>query len=310
MRALLAAAAIILGGCDGGATGGGAAPILVFGRTGVGPGEFNYPRAAVAAPGGRLYVVDKGGRIQCLTQTGESLLSWRMPEIGAGKPTGLGIAPDGRLFAADTHYNRVLIFDPSGEQVGEFGSPGDGPGQFRLPTDVAIDPAGFVYVAEYGGNDRVSKFSPDLEYLLSFGGREVGEGRLERPQSLVIASDNTIWIADACNHRVCRFDADGRFRSAFGRVGNAPGELRFPYNVDLLSDGTLVVCEYGNNRVQRFDAEGHSLGTWGLAGRRAGELAYPWARAVGRDDRVLIVDSGNNRVQVIDGRAARTWSRP
>ena len=95
-----------------------------------------------------------------------------------------------------------------------------------------------------------------------------------------------------------------------GHLVGAPGELRFPYNVDLLSDGTLVVCEYGNNRVQRFDTDGRSLGTWGQAGRRPGELAYPWALVVGQGDRVLIVDSGNNRVQVIDGRAARTWSRP
>ncbi|MFQ5806963.1 MAG: hypothetical protein ACE5I3_10990 [Phycisphaerae bacterium] len=285
-------------------------PLSLFGRTGMGPLEFNYPRAAAINSEGRLYIVDKAGRIQALTQSGEFVLGWRMPEIKIGKPTGLGIGPDSKVYAADTHYSRVLIFTPDGRRVGEFGTLGEGPGQFRLPTDVAVDPAGFIYVSEYGGNDRISKFSPQHEYLFSFGGHEEGEAGLQRPQALLIGPDGTIWVADSCNHRICRFDAEGRLLDAFGRAGHAIGELWFPYNIDLLSDGTLVVCEFGNNRVQRFDASGRSLGTWGAAGRRPGQLAYPWALAVGRDDRVFIVDSGNNRVQVIAGTAGRTWYRP
>jgi DNA-binding beta-propeller fold protein YncE len=285
-------------------------PLLVFGRTGMGPLEFNYPRAAAMDAEGRLYIVDKAGRIQALTQTGEFVLDWRMPEIDAGKPTGLGIGPDGNVYAADTHYSRVLIFSPDGRRLGGFGTFGEGPGQFRLPTDVAIDRDGFIYVGEYGGNDRVSKFSPQQEYLFSFGGPGAGEASLRRPQALLLGPDNTVWVADACNHRICHFDTDGRYLGAFGRPGRRTGELWFPYNIDMLSDGTLVVCEYGNNRVQRFDSAGRSLGTWGAAGRRPGQLAYPWALVVGEDDRIFIVDSGNNRVQVIAGRSRRTWYRP
>lgn len=317
----LALVACAPGGCRPDAAPGAVPPLLAFGRTGMGPLEFNYPRAAAIGPAGRLYIVDKAGRIQALTQAGEFVLAWRVPEIDAGKPTGLGIGPDGKVYAADTHYARVLIFDRDGRQVGEFGTFGEGPGQFRLPTDVAIDPEGFIYVSEYGGNDRVSKFSPltrksrvkgepECEYLFSFGGGDAGEARMQRPQALLIGPDNTIWVADSCNHRICQFDSNGGFLGTFGRPGHDAGELWFPYNLDFLSDGTLVVCEYGNNRVQRFDTSGRSLGTWGAAGRRPGQLAYPWALAVGEDDRIFIVDSGNNRVQVIAGTARRTWHKP
>ena len=285
-------------------------PLLVFGRTGMGPGEFSYPRAAVAAPDGRVYIVDKAARIQCYSRGGEFLFDWRMPLKDAGKPTGLGVDRDGNVYVADTHYARVLVFDSGGRLLSEFGTFGEGPGQFKLPTDVVVDHEGYVYVSEYGGNDRVSKFSPSGAYLLSFGGRDAGEARLKRPQSLLADSDGSIWVADSCNHRVCRFDADGRFLSAFGHPGREPGELRFPYGLDMLSDGTLIVTEYGNNRVQRFDREGRSLGTWGVAGRRPGELAYPWAAVVAKDDRVVIIDSGNNRVQVIDGLSRKTWQTP
>ncbi len=307
IRLVITLAASAAAGCRPGTTPGAAPPLLLFGRTGMGPLEFNYPRAAAINTDGRLYIVDKAGHIQALTQTGEFVLDWCMPEIDAGKPTGLGIAPDGTVYAADTHYARVMIFTPDGRPAGILGALGEGPGQFRLPTDVAIDREGFIYVSEYGGNDRISKFSPRREFLFSFGGRDAGEASLERPQALLIDPDNTLWVADSCNHRICHFDAHGHFLGAFGRAGHEIGELWFPYNLDLLSDGTLVVCEYGNNRVQRFDRTGRSLGTWGAAGRNPGQLAYPWALAVGDDDRILIVDSGNNRVQVIAGRAGRTW---
>lgn len=272
----------------------------IFGRTGLGAGEFSYPRAAVMGAGQRLYVVDKAGRVQAFTSDGQYVLEWRMPAWEAGKPTGLGVGPQGWVYAADTHYSRVMVFEPDGRMVGTFGSRGEGPGQFILPTDVAVDAAGYVYVGEYSGNDRISKFSPDWEYLFSFGGPEAGEARLQRPQSLVLAADGTLWVADACNHRICHFSAEGDLLGVFGRNGSGAGELRFPYGIDLLSDGTLVVAEYGNNRMQRFDVKGRSLGIWGRAGRHPGELAYPWAVVVGSGDEVFVIDSGNNRVQVLD----------
>lgn len=284
-----------------------AGPQAVFGRTGLGPGEFSYARAAVVTPAGQLFVVDKAARIQCFDEAGVFLRAWRMPEWEAGKPTGLGVGPDGRLYVADTHYSRVMVFEQDGNLVGQFGTRGTGPGEFIMPTDVVVDAAGGVYVSEYGGNDRISKFSADWQYEFSFGGRDAGPGRLQRPQGLLLNEDGTLWVTDACNHRVCRFSADGQFRGAFGRSGSGAGELRFPYGIDRLSDGTLLVVEYGNNRVQRFDRDGRSLGIWGEAGRGPAQLAYPWAVATGSQDRVYVIDSGNNRVQILAGRAPGVW---
>ncbi len=298
---LLAAAWIfaLLVGCDPPGSDVAIPPRDAFGRTGYGPGEFSYPRAATIAPNGDLYVVDKTARIQRFSPEGNLLREWRMPEWEAGKPTGVGIAPDGRLFAADTHYARVIAFAPDGTEVARFGSFGIEDGQFRLPTDVAIAADGTIFVGEYSGNDRISRFTPEYEYIDSFGGAEDGEAALRRPQGLCIAPDNTLWVADSGNHRICRFSFEGELLSSFGERGRGPGQFRFPYNVERLSDGSLIVVEYGNNRVQRFDSSGRYLGGWGRAGREPGELAYPWAVAVGPNDRIYVIDSGNNRVQII-----------
>lgn len=305
MRALLlftvAALAGGAAGCERGAPGGMRPAALVIGRTGRGAGEFSYPRAAVWSPLGRLYVVDKTGRIQFFAPDGGHLGGWAMPQIDAGKPTGLGVGPDGRIYVADTHYGRVMVFEPDGRRAAEFGAFGTGPGQFKLPTDVAVGPDGRIYVGEYGGNDRISIFTRDYQYVRSFGGPDAGAARLNRPQSLHFAVDRTLWVADACNHRICRFDAEGALLGAFGGLGDAPGEFRFPYNAETLADGSLVVVEYGNNRVQHLTRNGEPLGMWGQAGREPGQLAYPWALAVAPEERIYIVDSGNNRVQVPDG---------
>lgn len=303
---LAALAMLVAGGCEEeGATNG---LIGVFGRTGMGPGEFSYPRAAVRGAGGDFFVVDKTARIQRFTPEGEFVLAWQMPESKAGKPTGLGVDAEGRIYAADTHYSRVVVFTPEGEIVGMFGSRGRGPGQFVMPTDVAVDAAGNIYVGEYGGNDRISKFSPEWDYIESIGGPESGESLLRRPQSLLIDDDGMLWVADACNHRICCFDTEGRLRLAFGRNGTGPGDLHFPYGIELMADGTLVVSEYGNNRLQRFDRSGRPLGIWGAAGRDVGQLAYPWAVVSGDAGRLYVLDSGNNRVQVIDGSRSEIWT--
>lgn len=306
---LLVSILLALAGCSESATSD--SPVLqTFGRTGLGPGELSYPRAAALVPGGDLYVVDKSGRIVRFGKSGEARSEWFMPEYKAGKPTGLGIAADGRVFAADTHYARVSVFSPDGTLLNTFGEWGDGPGQFRLPTDVAVSRDGSIYVSEYGGNDRISKFTSDWTYLFSFGCRNDPEAQTERPQSLLIDDDGSVWVADSCNHRILHFTADGKFLGKFGQVGSGAGDLRFPYSIDRLADGTLVVSEYGNNRIQRFNMAGLSLGTWGTAGRRPGEVANPWAAVTGGEARVYVIDSGNNRVQVFDGLRPESWRPP
>ena len=61
-------------------------PEFLFGRSGMGPGEFNYPRAAAWSPGGDFYVIDKGGHLQALKPDGSPICGWMMPAVDAGRP--------------------------------------------------------------------------------------------------------------------------------------------------------------------------------------------------------------------------------
>lgn len=274
--------------------------VAIFGDVGLGPGSFSYPRAITADPSGSVLVVDKSGRVQRFGLDGSFQSVWRMPEFEKGKPVGLTVHRDGRIFVADTHYHRVSVFDRDGSLITSFGHEGDGPGEFQLPTDVAIDDDGFIYVSEYQGNDRITKWTPDFEYVGAFGEEPVDGVRLSRPAGIDIDREQTLWVADACNHRIVRFDLDGNFLTTFGGFGDEPGRLRYPYDVTVAPDGTIMVCEYEGNRLQWFSKDGRSLRTWGGSGRQPGRLFAPWGATYGADGHVFVVDSLNSRIQIIN----------
>lgn len=273
--------------------------IGVFGDVGLGPGAFSYPRAITAEPTGSIFVIDKNGRIQRFNEDGAFETFWRMPETERGKPVGVSIHPDGRIFVADTHYHRVTIFDRDGTPLGSFGGEGTGDGEFLLPTDVAFDASGVIYVSEYQGNDRISKWSPDLHFIEAIGEGEIEGSRLRRPTAIEIDDEETLWIADACNHRIVRLSLDGELLTTFGRFGTEPGELRYPYDLSISPDQTIMVCEYEGNRLQWFSKDGRSLRLWGTSGRKPGELFAPWGATYGPQGRVYVVDSLNSRIQIV-----------
>jgi ABC-type Fe3+ transport system permease subunit/DNA-binding beta-propeller fold protein YncE len=300
MAFLLAVGVLIPAGCDQ-VNDDAASVRTIFGATGLGPGEFSYPRAIAVSPvDGRVFVVDKTARIQRFSPDGAYETLWRMPEYDFGKPTGLCVDRQNRVWVADTHYARVIAFDRDGRELFRFGSRGEGPGQFIFPTHVALDRDGYIYVGEYGGDDRISKFSPDRVFVTAFADKSSGPGWVERPTALHFDDQDVLWVADACHHRICRFDRSGRFLSAFGAPGDAPDQFNYPYGLALHPDGSLVIADRGNNRLAGYDRAGRFLRLWGSPGRAKGQLQQPWSVAVGVDGRVYCLDSWNNRVQVID----------
>jgi len=272
----------------------------VFGHMGLAPGEFSYPRAITTDGDYSVLVVDKAGRIQRFDRDGNYLEGWTMPETAAGKPVGLAVHPDGRVFVADTHYHRVVVFDRHGTQLVSFGREGTGDGEFLLPTDVAFDANGFIYVSEYQGNDRITKWSADLMFVGVIGHEPIDGLRLSRPAGIEIDDEQTLWVADACNHRVVRFSLDGKVLTTFGGFGNEPGKMRYPYDIAVTPEHTILVCEYEGNRLHWFTKDGVSLRVWGEPGRRAGTLHSPWGVACSAGGRVFVVDSENYRVQIIE----------
>jgi len=290
------ACACAAAGCGGGAS---STPDLVWGVHGTRPGWLHKPRVAAFDAEDRLYLADLTDRIQVFDRDGNYLRGWRTPDFNVDGPSGLTVDRLGRLLVADTHFYRVLVYDPEGKllfQIGD-GVQGTTPGRFGYPTDVVIDKAGNFYVAEYGENDRIQVFSPDGTWLRQWGGHGYEPGEFLRPRALAIDEDERLYVADSCNHRIQVFDLQGNLLKLWGSRGAGPGEMSYPYDLSLGDDGSLYVCEYGNSRVQKFRRDGEPLGVWGRAGRGDGELYNPWALAVDSRGAVSVIDSNNHRVQ-------------
>jgi len=339
---------ILLSACERAPKAGEAIPIVQkFGEVGDGWGQVSYPRA-IDTDEGSVWVVDKLARVQRFNaKTGVTQGGWRMPQWQVGKPTGVtawapkGSSNDAFVFVPDTHYHRVCVYRVTrrgvdhareiGELVAQFGSYGEGPGQFVYPTDVVVianaagDGVERLLVSEYGGNDRINVYQRkdakapgaggDYEFVTSFGkfgiaGEDDADGSLvfNRLQSIALdATRNEIVLTDACNHRIGRVTIDGKLVAWYGCSPSSPRasdpamkdqpRLLYPYGLAVASDGTALVAEFGGVRVHRVDlATGASLGTYGKQGRNDGELLTPWGVAVAGDD-VFVLDSGNNRVQ-------------
>ena len=275
--------------------------ITIWGGKGNSSGQFIKPRALVFSPRHRLYVVDLTGRIQSFTSAGKWLHSFRTPKIARGKPTGLGVSPQGNIYVADTHYHRILCYNPDGKLLFQFGHYGTAAHEFVYVTDVAVDLQGFIYVGQYGDAlgkyDRIQKFSRNGRFLNAWGKRGRGPGEFERPMSIAVEADGNILVADACNHRIQRFTNNGQFIEQWGTPGDAPGQLRYPYGIAVAADGAIYVSEFGNNRIQKFTSAGKSLALFGMPGRFPGMFANPWDIAIGADGEIYVADALNHRIQ-------------
>lgn len=63
--------------------------------------------------------------------------------------------------------------------VKAWGSFGSGPGQFFLPSGIAVGPTGDVYVCD-SGNHRIQKFDNDGNFLLQWGGARKRSGTIRQ----------------------------------------------------------------------------------------------------------------------------------
>lgn len=314
--------------------------IQVLGESGTQLGQFVYPRGMdLYQDDGhpRAVIVDKTARIQVMDlETGSILGSVHTPKWDRGKPTGITVAVSAinkdnlAVYVADTHEHRVLMYElplpdveipvPTEPDM-SFGSFGEDPGQFIYPTDIAVetDESGQVshlYVSEYGGNDRISRFEVVrdtdqveliYEYQIGVAGEEVDASdhpnALSRPQSIELWTNpegqREIILTDASHHRVGRMTIEGELVSWFGDpLDTTEDAFRFPYGITILDDATALISEFGGNRIRCINLEsGETIWRYGVGGRSEGQLAQPWACGV-NGNQLVILDSGNSRVQI------------
>jgi len=236
----------------------------------------------------RVYAFNRGEHpVMVFDRDGTFVNSW-----GEGlfaRPHGLFIGADDAAYCTDDLGHTVRKFTPEGRlllTLGASGWPSDtgatsmdfrtvqraGP-PFHYPTNLAVSPAGDLYVSDGYGNARVHKFSPGGQLLLSWGEPGDGPGQFHLPHGIAVDRQGTVYVADRENSRVQLFMPDGQYLAEWTDVAR-------PCQVFIDGAGTVYVAELGfragmwpgttapsadapGGQVSVFDRHGRLRARWG-----------------------------------------------
>ena len=109
-------------------------------------------------------------------------------------------------------------------------------GPFNGCTDIAIGPAGDIFVSDGYGNCRVHHFSASGTLLNSWGEIGDGPGQFRLPHGICLAPDGRLLVADRENDRIQIFRTDGTYLEEWTGIQR-------PCSIALTSQGDFVVAE-------------------------------------------------------------------
>jgi len=237
------------------------------------------------------------------------------------QPFAIAVDPrNGHVFVTDAANQRVVIFSGEGEFIRQFGSEGDGPGEFQRPTGIAVGPAGSIYVADYM-QDRIQKFTAKGEFLRQWGSTGSGNEQFRSPNGLAVDKKGRVYVADFMNKVVKVFSPKGEFVHTVGQPGQWQlGDLDYPTDVDVGPNGQIFVADAYNYRIQRYTPSGdpqvawgwHLLWLWPRPNGGSKGFNIPTGVAVGPKERVHVADSSNNRIVMLGKQGAyiTDWTLP
>lgn len=225
-------------------------------------GVFAMPHGLSVDPEGNLWATDVAlHQIIKLTPDGRVLMTLgTRGEPGAdgqhfNRPTQVGFAKDGTILIADGYRNtRIARFSADGRFLGQWGTPGKGPGEFNTPHGIAIDAAGRVYVADRQ-NDRIQVFSPEGKLQAIWASPKIG-----RPYGIATISPDRFAIADGGEQpqsgpdrsALVIVNGKGEVIERIGRYGNQDGQFRMAHHLATDGSGAIYVVDITGQRVQKF----------------------------------------------------------
>ncbi|HVU32134.1 MAG TPA: immunoglobulin domain-containing protein [Opitutaceae bacterium] len=190
---------------------------------------FNVPGGVTADSAGNVYVADSGnntvrkiapdGTVSTIAGTAGTFGGTDGTGAAARftNPTGIAIDASGNLYVTDTGNHTVRKITPAGVVTTLAGSAGnkgtvDGSGataRFNSPTGIAVDPSGYVYVADTE-NHAIRKISPagtvsTIAGTIGVSGSADGTGisaKFFEPYGVAITSTGTLYIADTSNDTI------------------------------------------------------------------------------------------------------------
>jgi uncharacterized protein (TIGR03437 family) len=306
--------------------------------------SLDGPGGVAVDGAGNVYIADQsnqrvrrviGGRLTTIGGNGGFKFSGDggpATSASLNRPKGVAVGAAGNLYIADTENNRVrevrggIISTMAGNGTRGFSGDGGsavGASLYR-PSDVAMDAAGNLYIADTE-NNRVRKVSgPTISTVAGNGTRGFSgdsgpatNASLNRPKGVAVDAAGNLYIADTNNHRVRMVrggtistvagSGDGIFAGDGGLATNAA--LSAPEGVAVDAAGSLYIADTGNSRVRKVSGGTISTvagnGTLGFSGdggpATSAPLNFPRSVAVDSAGNLYIAETADSRVRKVSG---------
>jgi DNA-binding beta-propeller fold protein YncE len=177
-------------------------------------------------------------------------------EIGKGilkRPAGIAVnEKTGELLVVDTGNSQILRYDIDSRTLrGTVGSEGSEEGMFNYPTNIFVSKSGRIFVTD-SLNFRIQIFSPEWEFIDSFGKVGNNPGFFSRPKGIAVDSDDNIYVVDALFDNIQVFNSKGKLLMDFGGPGHEYGQFWLPSGIFIDSSDRIYVSDTYNRRIQVF----------------------------------------------------------
>jgi sugar lactone lactonase YvrE len=197
---------------------------------------------------------------------------------------------------------------------------------FSLPTGVAVDASGNIYVA--------AKFAHEIRKISSTGvvttlagsgtaGSANGTGTAAsfyNPTGVAVDVSGNIYVADKSNHKIRKITAAGVVTTlaGSGTAGSADGTgtaatFNNPAGVAVDASGNIYVADKDNHKIRKITAAGvvttlAGSGTDGSADGTgtAATFSLPEGVAVDASGNIYLADTGNDKIRKITAAAVVT----